>query len=106
MVAEALGTTNTSQVLDLFANSNSDQTPAYAIYENGALARMLLVNYMTEQNGQGAYTATISVGGGQSGEANATPAQVKVKYLTAPSVAEKDNVTWANQVRSLPSPTV
>ena len=79
VVAEALGTTNTSQVLDLFANSNSDSTPAYAVYENGALARMVLVNYLTEQNGQGAYTATISVGGGQTGEANGTPASVKVK---------------------------
>ncbi|KAM5530653.1 hypothetical protein V8D89_015674 [Ganoderma adspersum] len=97
VLAEALGTTNTSQVMDLFANSNADQTPAYAIYENGALARMVLMNYMTEQSGQGAYTATISVGGGQTGEANATPSQVKVKYLLAPSVAEKDNVTWASQ---------
>ncbi|EJF60218.1 hypothetical protein DICSQDRAFT_137837 [Dichomitus squalens LYAD-421 SS1] len=97
VLAEALGTTNTSQVLDLNANSGSDQTPAYAIYENGALARMVLVNFMTEQDGQGAYTATISVGGGQTGEGNGTPSQVKVKYLTAPSVAEKDNVTWANQ---------
>ncbi len=102
VLAEALGTTNTSQVMDLFANNNADQTPAYAIYENGALARMVLVNYMTEQGGQGAYTATISVGGGQTGEGNATPSQVKVKYLLAPSVAEKDNVTWAGQVRIYP----
>ena len=93
VLAEALGTTNTSQVLDLNANGGSDQTPAYAIYENGALARMVLINFMTEQNGQGAYTATISVGGGQTGEANATPGSVRVKYLTAPTVAEKNNVT-------------
>ncbi|KAH9886697.1 hypothetical protein C8Q73DRAFT_714970 [Cubamyces lactineus] len=98
VVAEALGKTNTSRVLDLQANGGSMFTPAYAIYENDALARLVLINFMTEQNGQAAaYTATISVGGGQTGEANGTPSQVKVKYLQAPSVAEKDAITWGNQ---------
>ncbi|KAI9058696.1 glycoside hydrolase family 79 protein [Trametes sanguinea] len=97
VIAEALGTTNTSRVLDLQANGANAYTPAYAIYENDALARVVLINFMTEQNGQGAYTATISVGGGQTGEPNETPSQVKVKYLLAPSVSEKNNVTWANQ---------
>ncbi|RDX49745.1 hypothetical protein OH76DRAFT_1403331 [Lentinus brumalis] len=97
VLAEALGTSNTSRVLDTFANSASDYTPAYAIYEKDVLARMVLINFMTEQNGQGAYTATISIGGGQTGEGNGTPSSVKVKYLLAPSVSEKDNVTWAGQ---------
>ncbi|KAI8996273.1 hypothetical protein BD414DRAFT_477356 [Trametes punicea] len=97
VVAEALGQTNTSRVLDLQANGGNVFTPAYAIYENDALARVVLVNFMTEQNGQGAYTATISVGGGQTGEPNGTPSQVRVKYLVAPSVSEKNNITWANQ---------
>ncbi|KAI0742961.1 hypothetical protein C8Q80DRAFT_1123075 [Daedaleopsis nitida] len=97
VVAEALGPSNTSQVLDLFANNADGNTPAYAIYESGQLARMVLINFMSEQNGQGAYTATISVGGGDTGEANGTPASVKVKYLQAPSVTEKNNITWANQ---------
>ncbi|RPD77295.1 hypothetical protein L226DRAFT_533296 [Lentinus tigrinus ALCF2SS1-7] len=97
VLAEALGTSNTSRVLDTFANSANAYTPAYAIYENDVLARMVLTNFMTEQNGQGAYTATISVGGGDTGEANGTPSSVKVKYLLAPSVAEKDNVTWSGQ---------
>ncbi|CDO76008.1 hypothetical protein BN946_scf184780.g15 [Trametes cinnabarina] len=100
VIAEALGTTNTSRVLDLQANGANAYTPAYAIYENDALARMVLINFMTEQNGQGAYTATISIGGGQTGEPNETPSSVKVKYLLAPSVAEKNNITWANQVRT------
>ena len=91
VLAEALGTTNTSQVLDLFANSANNATPAYAIYENSALARLVLVNYMTEQDGQGAYTASFSFGDGT------VPSSVKVKYLLAPTVAEKDNVTWAGQ---------
>ncbi len=79
VLAEALGTSNTSRVLDTFANSASDYTPAYAIYEKDVLARIVLINFMTEQNGQGAYTATISIGGGQTGEGNGTPSSVKVK---------------------------
>ncbi|KAI0354193.1 hypothetical protein OH77DRAFT_1437562 [Trametes cingulata] len=97
VIAEALGKSNTSRVLDLFANGANAATPAYAIYENDVLARLVLINYMTEQNGQGQYTATISIGGGDTGEANGTPSSVKVKYLLAPTVAEKNNVTWANQ---------
>lgn len=79
VIAEALGKTNTSRVLDLFSNSASTYTPGYAIYENDAIARLVLINFMSEQDGQGAYTTTVSVGGGDTGEANGTPAQVKVK---------------------------
>ncbi|KAI0772364.1 hypothetical protein BD413DRAFT_612530 [Trametes elegans] len=96
-MAEALGNSNTSRVVDLSANGGNEFTPAYAIYEEHALARIALVNYMNGQDGQGSYTATISVGGVQVGEPNDTPAQVKVKYLLAPSVSEKDQITWANQ---------
>ena len=78
LVAEALGTTNTSQVKDLLPDGN-DLTPAYAIYENGNLARMALINFMTDPSGANDYTATLNVGGQQFGEANAVPAQVKVK---------------------------
>ena len=76
VVAEALGTSNTSQVKDLF---QGDLTPAYSIYENGALARMVLINFMTDPSGARDYVATLNVGGDQFGEANAVPAQVKVK---------------------------
>ncbi|KAH9914073.1 uncharacterized protein BXZ73DRAFT_106718 [Epithele typhae] len=97
VLAEALGNTGTAQVIDLFANSANAYTPGYAIYENSALARIVLVNFMTEANGTGSYTATISVGGGETGEASSTPSSVKVKYLSAPTVVEKDNITWAGQ---------
>ncbi|OBZ74672.1 Beta-glucuronidase [Grifola frondosa] len=70
VIAEALGTSGTARVVDLFANNASDYTPGYAIYENGALARMVLVNYMTDPSGANSYTATISV--------NSAPASVKV----------------------------
>ncbi|KAF5356520.1 hypothetical protein D9757_013519, partial [Collybiopsis confluens] len=57
------------------------------------------------------YTASIAIGGGQTGTANGTPSQVKVnfRYLLAPSVSEKTValigpefiIIWAvNQLRS------
>ncbi|KAI8996272.1 glycoside hydrolase superfamily [Trametes punicea] len=96
-IAEALGTTNTSRVVDLSANGGNEFTPAYAIYEEQALARIALVNYMNSQDGVGNYTVELSIGGVQVGEPNDTPTQVKVKYLLAPSVSEKEQITWANQ---------
>lgn len=97
-MAEALGGSSTAQVIDLFPNNANEFTPAYGIYENGQMARVALFNYMTDSSGAHDYTATISVGGSGSGEANATPSSVKVKYLHAASVAQKGNITWAGQV--------
>lgn len=119
-MAEVLGPTNTAQVIDLLPNNANEFTPAYAIYENGNMARMALFNYMTDPTGANDYTATISVGGGALGEQNGTPAQVQVKYafsdsvirhkiltilryLSASSVAQKGNITWGGQVISSPS---
>lgn len=79
VVSEALGSTNNSRVIDLFTNDGNVFTPGYAIYENDQLARVLLINYMTDASGANDYTATISVGGGDTGTPNAVPAQVKVK---------------------------
>ncbi|KZP33173.1 glycoside hydrolase family 79 protein [Athelia psychrophila] len=89
IVAELLGPTNTAQVADLGANGADDNTPAYAIYENGAPVRVALFNYLTDPSGKAAYTASIKV--------DASVTQVKVKYLSAPSVAEKYNISWAGQ---------
>lgn len=90
-MAETLGPTNTAQVIDLFPNNASEFTPAYAIYENGVMARMALFNYMDDPSGANDYTATISVGGGALGEANGTPAQVQVKsVLSITSYSSKD----------------
>ncbi|OSD00696.1 hypothetical protein PYCCODRAFT_1437022 [Trametes coccinea BRFM310] len=96
-MAEALGTTNTSRVVDLAANGGNEFTPAYAIYEDNALARIALINYMSAQNGVGTINVTISIGGVPAGEPNDIPAEVEVKYLLAPSVSEKEQITWANQ---------
>ncbi|KAJ7645164.1 glycoside hydrolase family 79 protein [Mycena polygramma] len=89
--AEIFGKTNTSQILDLLGNDANDLTPQYGIYENGALARVALFNYMTDPTGANDYKATISVTGG------AVPASVQVKYLLSDSVSTKNNITWANQ---------
>lgn len=89
-MAETLGPTNTAQVVDLQANAENIFTPAFAIYENGVPARVALFNFMTDPSGANTYTATIQITGG-------TLASVQVKYLSAPSVAEKTNVSWAGQ---------
>ncbi len=78
VVAEALGTTNTSQVKDLLPDGN-DLTPAYAIYEDGNLARIALINFMTDPSGANDFVATVNIGGQQFGEANSVPTQAKVK---------------------------
>jgi len=77
--AETFGPNGNSQILDLNANNMNEFTPAYAIYEDGNIARVALFHYMTDQSGANSYTATISIGGGQTGAPNGTPAQVKVK---------------------------
>lgn len=79
-------------------NSNSATTPGYVFYENDQPARVLLANYITDPSGASNYTAYISVGGNTTGQANATPASVQVKYLLAPSTIDKFNITWAGQV--------
>lgn len=88
-MAEALGSSNTAQVVDLKANNFNNHTPAFAIYENGKPARVALFNYITDPSGLNAYTASIG-GAGVN--------QVKVKYLTGSSVAQKHNISWAGQV--------
>ncbi|KAF7321151.1 Glyco-hydro-79C domain-containing protein [Mycena chlorophos] len=87
VMAEAMGATNTSRVLDLQQN---EFTPAYAIYENGQPARVALFNYITDPTGTSDVTANITLGSG-------TPTSVAVKYLSATSVSQKGYYTWANQ---------
>lgn len=96
-IAEAFGPSGNAQIIDLQANTNNMFTPAYAIYENGAPVRLVLFNYVSDPSGASDYTTTISIGGSAIGQGNATPAQIQVKYLVAPSVSEKYNITWAGQ---------
>jgi hypothetical protein len=76
VMAEALGPSNASQIVDLTSNI---YTPIYAIYENGAPTKVALFNFVTDPTGASTYTAVISIGGGSTGQNNATPAQVQVK---------------------------
>jgi len=97
LIAEAFGTSGASQVVDLFLNNNDQYTPGYAIYENGNPTRVVLINYLTDASGAHNYTANIAIGGGTTGQAAATPFSVQVKYLLAPSVTEKWNISWGGQ---------
>ncbi|KAJ7731915.1 glycoside hydrolase family 79 protein [Mycena maculata] len=91
IASEVFGSTNTSQILDLHGNDDNIYGPQYAIYENGALARVALFNFITDPSGANTYTATITVDGGT------VPSSVGVKYFLSPSVSTKDNITWAGQ---------
>ncbi|KAJ4474775.1 glycoside hydrolase family 79 protein [Lentinula lateritia] len=97
VIAEALGPSNQSQVLEVGAENQSTYTPNYVIYENGQPVRMVLINFLSDSSGSSNYTANIAIGGGQTGQSNTTPSQVTVKYLTALSVSQKGDYSWAGQ---------
>lgn len=75
------GPSGNAQIIDLQANTNNIFTPAYAVYENGAPVRLVLMNYVSDPSGASDYTTTISIGGSAIGQGNATPAQIQVKYV-------------------------
>jgi hypothetical protein len=95
IIAEALGKTNTSQVIDLASNNGNIYTPSYAIYENGALSKVAIFNYIDDQTGASDSQVTLTIPTG-------VPATIQVKYLTSSAtgrstVVTKDNITWAGQ---------
>ncbi len=77
-MAEALGPSNASRVLDLTQNL---LTPIFVIYENGTPTKLALFNFVTDSSGANDYTVTFAVGGGSTGQSGATPLSVKVKYV-------------------------
>jgi hypothetical protein len=92
VMAEVLGPSNKSQVIDLALNGGADQTPGYAIYEGGVPTKLALINYVNDPTGAQAYTAQVQIAGGN-------PASVRIKRLDASSVTQKGNFSWAGQVR-------
>lgn len=96
-MAEILGRTNQSQVVDLGVNSGDQSTPGYAIYENGTPMRLALFNYLDDSSGAHDLKVTISIGGGETEQLARTPPSVRVKYLLAEHVTAKVNITWAGQ---------
>jgi hypothetical protein len=94
VLAEALGKSNTSQIVDLTGAIGSEFTPAYAVYENSQLSKVALFNYVDDlagTRGPSDLKVALNVPGG-------VPGSVKVKYLDAKSVSSKFNITWAGQV--------
>ncbi|KAF8995399.1 hypothetical protein BDQ17DRAFT_1365778 [Cyathus striatus] len=90
VIAEAFGKSNTSRIMDLYANEDSMYTPAYAIYENDVLSKFALFNYVDDKTGANDRIVSITI-------PNAgVPSSVKVKYLRSESVSYK-NITWAGQ---------
>ncbi|KAJ7103817.1 hypothetical protein C8R44DRAFT_945254 [Mycena epipterygia] len=90
-MAEAMGPSNLTQVLDLNIPGSSQYTPIYGLYENGVPVRVAAFNYVDDPTGASDVTAVISIAGASM------PAQVKVKYLAATSVSQKGGYTWAGQ---------
>ncbi|KAG8886461.1 hypothetical protein FRB97_002972, partial [Tulasnella sp. 331] len=88
-VAETFGSSNASQIIDM--NLPSEFRPGYAIYENGSPTRVALINYASDDTGASDYDAVIQIAG------TTVPDHVSVRYLAAPSVSEKYNITWAGQ---------
>lgn len=85
-VAEALGSSNASQVVDL--GLQSEFRPGYAIYEQGSPTKLALINYASDDTGASDYDAVINFAGAN------VPDNVYVRHLAAPSVVEKWNITW------------
>ncbi|KAH8804201.1 glycoside hydrolase family 79 protein [Flagelloscypha sp. PMI_526] len=97
VMAEVMGMTNTTQIMDLDANNANPQTPAYVLYENGQVSKLGIFNYMDKSKGSADLTVTFAIGGSGVGAENGTPATVKVKYLESNSITDTVNFTWAGQ---------
>lgn len=67
--------------MDFGANNGNQFTPAYGIWENGALARIVLINFASDSSGQSDIFVNLVMSDAQ------IPSQVKVKYARfSPSV--------------------
>lgn len=91
-MAEVFGKSNTGRIIDL--GIESPFTPAYAIYENDAISRFALFNFVDDPSGANNIEVGLTIDGG-------VPASVRVKYLSAESVSSKTNIRWAGQVCSV-----
>ncbi|KAK7024767.1 hypothetical protein R3P38DRAFT_2530271 [Favolaschia claudopus] len=99
VMAEAMGPSNNTQVLNIGVDNLSSLTPIYGIYENGTPVRVAVINYIDDPSGANTVHAIISIAGAT------IPSSVKVKYLAAKTVVQKGNYTWAGQVSLFIYPT-
>lgn len=91
IVAELLGPTNKSRIVDL-TDDDKPFHPVYAVYENGAPARLGLFNFVSDASGAHDTTVTVDLGG-----QTLPRGTVDVRYFSAASVAEKYEIYWAGQ---------
>ena len=75
-MAEALGQSNMTQVIDMSSNDDNIYTPSYAIYDHGTLARVLLFNYVTDPSGASDLNIELNFEGPRVGLSS-----VQVKYV-------------------------
>ncbi|CEL63639.1 hypothetical protein RSOLAG1IB_10917 [Rhizoctonia solani AG-1 IB] len=97
IIAELFGKSGKSRIMDLNPNNGENLTPGYVVYEDGQPTRMLLINYVDDPSGGHDVWVRIQIGGGETQQPPASPAQIRVKYFEAPSVSFKGNMTWAGQ---------
>lgn len=91
VVAEALRSSNDIDnvtVSDQWLPSNV--AAAYNIYEKGIVTKKVLINMVNDPSGDNDLKVTFAAPSG-------SPTSVAYKVLTAPTLAEKQNVTWAGQ---------
>ncbi|WVQ76983.1 hypothetical protein IAR50_006662 [Cryptococcus sp. DSM 104548] len=95
LIAEAFGKSNSSRIVDLTPLAEVDANyiyhPVYGIYENDALARMVLFNFIDDSTGGSDLEVVVNV------QNQASPGEVYVRYLQADSVSEQYDIYWANQ---------
>jgi len=60
--------------MDLQANNNNMFSPAYGIWENGNLARVVLINFVSDSTGASDISVDLSLANGAQ-----LPGQVQVK---------------------------
>ncbi|WVF70633.1 hypothetical protein IAT40_005426 [Kwoniella sp. CBS 6097] len=92
VVAEAFGRSNASRIVDITPSTDTDANsiyhPAYAIYENDAVSRVALFNFIDDNTGGNDLTVNVPANGAST---------VNVRYFRATSVSEQYEITWANQ---------
>ncbi|KAJ7798872.1 glycoside hydrolase family 79 protein [Mycena olivaceomarginata] len=91
VMAEVIGPSNNTQVINYGVGGLSSYTPIYNIYENGTPVRVAIFNYIDDPSGTNTVHAVISLSGATM------PSSVKVKYLAATTVVQKGGYTWAGQ---------
>ncbi|MCO5583362.1 hypothetical protein L7F22_037272 [Adiantum nelumboides] len=68
----------------------SEVLAAYNIYESGQIAKQVFINMINDPSGANNFNV-------QFPQPSNQPASVPYKLLAAPTLAEKDNITWAGQ---------